>query len=158
MLPAVMNKNTLIKRMTESTQRDESVRAKIAQIDHLNQAPVIKVIKYGNELIKVNLSVKILKLGLDVHYRQVTVAMQEDGWLVRPVGKMGYRELRKWIKKKLAQGWQIYSCYEAGASGYWLDRKLRQAWSGQPGGGAQSDGPGRKEAKDRSARQLSIDR
>ena len=91
MLSAVMNKNTLIKRMTESTQRAESVRAKIAQIDHLNQAPVIKVIKYGNELIKVNLSVKILKLGLDVHYRQVTVAMQEDGWLVRPVGKMGYR-------------------------------------------------------------------
>ena len=70
--------------MTESTQRDESVRAKIAQIDHLNQAPVIKVIKYGNELIKVNLSVKILKLGLDVHYRQVTVAMQdefEDDWI-----------------------------------------------------------------------------
>jgi len=57
-LSAVMNKNTLIKRMTESTQRD----AKIAQIDHLNQAPVIKVIKYGNELIKVNLIVKILKL------------------------------------------------------------------------------------------------
>jgi hypothetical protein len=121
LLSAVMNKNTLIKRMTESTQRDESVRAKIAQIDHLNQAPVIKVIKYGNEIIKVNLSVKILKLGLDLHYRQVTVAMQEDGWLVRPVGKMCYREFLKWIKKKLAQGWQIYSCYEAGASGYWLD-------------------------------------
>src|SRR4029077_7459565 len=84
MLSAVMNKNTLIKRMTVSTQRDESVRAKIAQIDHLNQAPVIKVIKYGNELIKVNLSVKILKLGLDVHYRQVTVASRKmDGWLGR---------------------------------------------------------------------------
>jgi hypothetical protein len=156
--------------MTESTQRDESVRAKIAQIDHLNQAPVIKVIKYGNELIKVNLSVKILKLGLDVHYRQVTVAMQEDGWLVRPVGKMGYREFLKWIKKKLAQGWQIYSCYEAGAglADLQLLRSRRQwvlvrpqapkAWSGQPGGGAQSDGPRGKEAKDRSARQLSIDR
>src|SRR5258707_14785820 len=58
--------------------------------------------------------------------RQVTVAMQEDGWLVRPVGKMGYREFLKWIKKKLAQGRQICSCYEAGASGDRLDRKLRR--------------------------------
>ena len=39
---------------------------------------------------------------------------------------MAYPDFLKWIKKKLAQGWQIYSCYEAGASGYWLDRKLRK--------------------------------
>src|SRR5258707_8070956 len=136
MLPAVMNKNTLIKRMTESTQRDESVRAKIAQIDHLNQAPVIKVIKYGNELIKVNLSVKMLKLGLDVHYRQVTVAMQEDGWLVRPVGKMGYREFLKWIKKKLAP-----TAATKPAPVVLVRPQAPKAWSGQPGGGAQSDGP-----------------
>ena len=52
--------------------------------------------------------------------------MQEDGRLVTAVGKMAYRDFLRWIKKKLAQGWQIYSCYEAGASGYWLDRKLRK--------------------------------
>ena len=45
---------------------------------------------------------KILKLGLDLHYRQVTVAMQEDGRLVVAVGKMAYRDFLKWIKKKPA--------------------------------------------------------
>jgi hypothetical protein len=32
---------------------------------------------------------------------QVTVAMQEDGRLVRPAGKMAYPDFLKWIKKKL---------------------------------------------------------
>src|SRR5260221_12990367 len=50
--------------------------------------------------------------------------MEEDGSWVRAVGKMGYREFFKWGKKKLAEGWQICSCYEAGASGYWLHREL----------------------------------
>ena len=122
-----MNKDLLIQRRTESSGLDESVRAQVAQISCLDQERVIKtVIKYGNERIELDWSVKILKLGLDLHYRQVTVAMQEDGRLVVAVGKMAYRDFLKWIKKKLAQGWQIYSCYEAGASGYWLDRKLRR--------------------------------
>ena len=29
-----------------------------------------------------------------------------------------------WIGTKLEKGWQLYSCYEAGASGYWLHREL----------------------------------
>jgi len=122
-----MKKDLLIERMTESSALDESVRAQIAQISRLDQERVVKtVIQFGNERIELDLSEKILKLGLDLHYRQVTVAMQEDGRLVRPGGKMAYPDFLKWIKKKLAQGWQIYSCYEAGASGYWLDRKLRK--------------------------------
>ena len=127
MLSALMKKDLLIERMTESSALDESVRAQIAQISRLDQERVVKtVIQFGNERIELDLSEKILKLGLDLHYRQVTVAMQEDGRLVRPGGKMAYPDFLKWIKKKLAQGWQIYSCYEAGASGYWLDRKLRK--------------------------------
>jgi len=30
------------------------------------------------------------------------------------------------VVKKLQGGWEIYSCYEAGASGYWLHRELAQ--------------------------------
>ena len=30
---------------------------------------------------------RVLNLGLDVHYRQVTVAMQEDGARIKPPGK-----------------------------------------------------------------------
>jgi hypothetical protein len=91
------------------------------------QEVVLKtVIQYGYKSIELDLSAEILQLGLDLHYRQVTVAMQEDRGRVTSVGKMEYRQFFKWIKKKLRQGWQIYSCYEAGASGYWLDRKLKK--------------------------------
>jgi transposase len=67
---------------------------------------------------------RVLKLGLDLHYRQVTVAMQEDGGRIKAAGKMSYELFLNWIQKKLEEGWQIYSCYEAGASGYWLHREL----------------------------------
>jgi hypothetical protein len=37
----------------------------------------------------VNSVKRVLSLGLDVHYRQVTVAMQEDGGRIKAAGKMG---------------------------------------------------------------------
>ena len=67
---------------------------------------------------------RVLKLGLDVHYRQVTVAMQEDGGRIRVAGKMSHPAFEGWISKKVAEGWSLFSCYEAGASGYWLHREL----------------------------------
>jgi transposase len=69
--------------------------------------------------------VRVLKLGLDMHYRQVTVGMQEDCGRIKAVGKMTHEHFVVWVQKKLTEGWQVYSCYEAGASGYWLDRVLR---------------------------------
>jgi transposase len=69
---------------------------------------------------------RVLKLGLDVHYRQVTVAMQEDGGRIKAVGKMRHGYFLSWVEKKLKEGWRIYSCYEAGASGYWLHRELEE--------------------------------
>src|ERR1700683_2895790 len=67
---------------------------------------------------------RVLNLGLDVHYRQVTVAMQEDGGRSKAGGKKGHVGFLSWVQKKLQEGWQIYRCYEAGASGYWLHRDL----------------------------------
>ena len=67
---------------------------------------------------------RVLKLGLDVHYRQVTVAMQEEQGRIKAVGKMGHEAFRGWVERKLEAGWKIYSCYEAGASGYWFHRLL----------------------------------
>ena len=67
---------------------------------------------------------RVLKLGLDVHYRQVTVAMQEDGGRIKAAGKMGLGGFLNWVRTKLEHGWRIESCYEAGASGYWLHRQL----------------------------------
>jgi hypothetical protein len=78
----------------------------------------------GDEATQDNALVRVLNLGLDLHYRQVTVAMQEDGGRIKAAGKMGYELFLNWIQKKLEEGWQINSCYEAGASGYWLHRLL----------------------------------
>jgi hypothetical protein len=72
----------------------------------------------------VNKGNRVLKLGLDTHYRQVTVAMQEDGGRIKAAGKMRHADFLNWVRKKLEEGWEIYSCYEAGASGYWLHREL----------------------------------
>lgn len=69
----------------------------------------------------------VLKLGLDMHYRQVTVAMQEEQGVIKAVGKMSHNRFGAWVEKKCQEGWEIYSCYEAGASGYWLHRRLVQA-------------------------------
>jgi transposase len=37
---------------------------------------------------------------------------------------MGHEAFGSWVEKKLKEGWEIHSCYEAGASGYWLHRQL----------------------------------
>jgi len=78
----------------------------------------------GDEATQDNGLVRALNLGLDVHYRQVTVAMQEDGGRITAAGKMSHEAFVSWVGKKLNKGWRIQSCYEAGASGYWLHRKL----------------------------------
>jgi transposase len=66
----------------------------------------------------------ILKLGLDMHYRQVTVAMQQEYGPIKAVGQLSHDRFGAWVEKKLREGWAVYSCYEAGASGYWLHRDL----------------------------------
>jgi hypothetical protein len=43
--------------------------------------------------------------------------MQEDGGRIKAGGKMGHADFLNWVRKKLEEGWKIYSCYEAGASG-----------------------------------------
>ena len=78
----------------------------------------------AEESTQVKAAARILKLGLDLHYRQVTAGMQEDGGRIKPTGKMCYQRFVNWVQKKLAEDWEIHSCYEAGASGYWLHRDL----------------------------------
>jgi transposase len=78
----------------------------------------------GGEATQDKAQVRALKLGLDVHYRQVTVAMQEDGGRIKAAGKMSHEAFLNWVGTKLEEGWRIESCYEAGASGYWLHREL----------------------------------
>lgn len=107
------------------------VVSKIISDQAIRDNPILsRVLRILDEAIENNplLSgvLRILKLGLDLHYRQVTVAMQEGGGRIKAVGKMSYEQFLDWIQTKLQEGWQIYSCYEAGASGYWLHRELEQ--------------------------------
>jgi transposase len=59
-----------------------------------------------------------------MHYRQVTVTMQEEDGPIKALGKMSHDGFSHWVEKKLQAGFELYSCYEAGASGYWLHRDL----------------------------------
>jgi transposase len=72
----------------------------------------------------VNYLNRVLNLGLDMHYRQVTVAMQENGGRIKAAGKISHVDFLNWVRKKVQEGWEIHSCYEAGACGYWLHREL----------------------------------
>ena len=89
----------------------------------MNKQLTAKSIEQESEERKCN---RVLKLGLDVHYRQVTVAMQEEAGAIKAVGRMGQDGFENWVERKREAGWEIYSCYEAGASGYWLHRDLEQ--------------------------------
>jgi hypothetical protein len=41
---------------------------------------------------------------------------------IKSAGKMCHADFLHWVQKKLEEGWQIYSCYEAEVSGDWLHR------------------------------------
>ena len=112
----------------------------------------MKLTDNGNsERSVVNGEKRVLKLGLDTHYRQVTVAMQEDGGRIKAAGKKTYEEFANWVQKKLDEGYEISSCYEAGTTGYWLHRELEQRGVRNLVVVPKAMGQGGKEAKDRSA-------
>jgi hypothetical protein len=93
---------------------------------------------------------RVLNLGLDVHYRQVTVAMQEDGGRIKSAGKLGHPEFLNWVLKKLEEGWEIYNLQLLRSRSQRLLVTPEASGTGgqKPGGGAQGHGSGRPEAKD----------
>lgn len=70
--------------------------------------------------------VEVIKLGQDVHARQVTVVVQFDGSVPKPAIKVSMDHYLDWVRNLVAQypGAKIYACYEAGPCGYWLHRAL----------------------------------
>jgi hypothetical protein len=61
-----------------------------------------------------------IKLGMDVHARQVTTCRQVGGSTPQPVQKMTPEVFLDWIEGLTSEGHTIVSCYGAGACGYWL--------------------------------------
>lgn len=67
---------------------------------------------------------EVIKLGLDVHARQVTECRQLDGSTPKPAQKWNSWKLLDQVEEWVKLGIKVYSCYEAGACGYWYHREL----------------------------------
>jgi transposase len=67
---------------------------------------------------------EVIKLGLDLHARQVTESRQLDGSTPKPAQKWDPWRLLDQIENWVKAGIMVYSCYEAGACGYWYHREL----------------------------------
>lgn len=65
-----------------------------------------------------------IKLGMDLHARDVVVCVQLDGALPQRPQKMTAAELLTLVRGLIAAGRQVYACYEAGPCGYGLHRAL----------------------------------
>ncbi len=65
-----------------------------------------------------------IKLGMDLHARDVVVCPQLDGALAQRPQKMTPAELVILARGLIAAGMKVYSCYEAGPCGYGLHRAL----------------------------------
>ena len=67
---------------------------------------------------------EVIKLGLDLHARQVTECRQLDGSTPKPAQKWDLWKLLDKVEEWVKAGIKVYSCYEAGACGYWYHREL----------------------------------
>jgi transposase len=66
----------------------------------------------------------IIKLGMDVHLKQVTVVRQSGDQAPQPAQRFTKAGLLAWVRKMVEGGAVVYSCYEAGVMGYTLHREL----------------------------------
>src|SRR3954452_13794244 len=67
---------------------------------------------------------QVIKLGMELHARHVTECRQLDGSTPKPAQKWGPDKLLDQVEAWVQAGIQVYSCYEAGACGYWYHREL----------------------------------
>ncbi|MBW0000570.1 MAG: hypothetical protein JO015_15845 [Verrucomicrobia bacterium] len=67
---------------------------------------------------------KMIKLGLDLHARQVMECRQLDDSTPKPPQRWEPQKLLAQAEAWVKAGIQVYSCYEAGACGYWFHREL----------------------------------
>jgi hypothetical protein len=71
---------------------------------------------------------EVIKLGLDLHARQVTECRQLDAFTPKPAQEWDPWQLLAQVEAWVKAGIKVYS-YEAGAGGYWYHRQLLKAWS-----------------------------
>jgi hypothetical protein len=67
---------------------------------------------------------EVIKLGLDLHARQVTECCPLDGSTPKPAQQWDPWKLLDKVEEWVKAGSKVYSCYEAGPCGYWYHREL----------------------------------
>ena len=83
------------------------------------------VTKLLNRLVETK--AETIKLGMDLHARDVVVCVQLDGALPQRPQKMTTAELLVLVRGLVAAGRKVYCCYETGPCGYGLHRALLAA-------------------------------
>ena len=66
----------------------------------------------------------MIKLGVDVHWREQMVVRQIDGTAPQPAQRFAPEAFVAWVAKQAAQADVVHCCYEAGAFGFVLHRRL----------------------------------
>ncbi len=92
---------------------------------------------------------EVVKLGMDVHARDVVVGVQLDGALPQRPQKLTAADVLVLVRGLLAAGRQVYTCYEAGPCGYGLHRDLLAAGATSYVVVAEALGDGRRQKTDR---------
>ena len=80
------------------------------------------ITKLLNRLVETK--AETIKLGMDLHARDVVVCVQLDGALPQRPQKMTTAELLVLVRGLVAAGRKVYCCYETGPCGYGLHRAL----------------------------------
>ena len=89
-----------------------------------------------------------IKLGMDVHARDVVVCVQLDGALPLRPQKHTAAEVVGLVRGLIAAGRKVYCCYEAGPCGYGLHRELVAAGATSYVVAAEVLGDGRRQKTD----------
>ena len=70
---------------------------------------------------------RVVKLGMDVHAKTISVVRIFGSGSAEPAQSFSYEKLIRWVKTKhLDNGWEVYACYEAGPTGFGLQRQLER--------------------------------
>ena len=67
---------------------------------------------------------RLIKLGVDVHWRQQVVVRQIDGASPQPPQRFTPEEFVAWAKKQTQLADEVHCCYEAGPFGFVLHKRL----------------------------------
>jgi transposase len=89
-----------------------------------------------------------IKLGMDLHARDVVVCVQLDGALPQRPQKMTVTELLGLVRGLIAAGRKVYACYETGPCGYGLHRDLLAIGATNYVVAAEALGDGRRQKTD----------